>query len=146
MWIALIIIIVSLITLLVIRSDKYLRTYFNDKLYIIGIQLGNIIYTPVADIYLNQFKFDIILSAKYRDNLYVYKILNRECSKIALTYPSPVQTLVYYIDNKPQEHKYLEGSPFIVHRGELVLFEKKRKGLGFIRQEIGRSNKWPFIN
>jgi hypothetical protein len=145
MWLLLICLVVLIAIGYFIRSNKYLRTHFYDKLYSVGLQYGNHIYTLVSDVYQEECCVDLVILTKHHDHLHVYHVFNRKYSKISLVYPSPIQTLVYQIDNQPKEHLYMEGTPFRVNKGELILYQKKRKGLGFIREEIGRSKQWPFI-
>jgi hypothetical protein len=129
--------------ILIIRRNKFLRTYFQNSLYRIGIQIGTNIYTPVCDVQSDFCYFDIVFLKKHNATLHGYHIFQRKEFLISLKYIPIGHTLNYVIDSKVSEHLYFEGTPFHVHKGELILYQKKRKGLGFISVEINRSNKWP---
>lgn len=128
---------------ILIRKSKFLRIYFHSKLYRIGIQIGKHIYTPVCDIHSDFRYFDLVFLRKQHSHLDGYRIFHQECFRLTLQYIEAGQHLVYEIDGKHQDHLYLEGTPFQVTKGILILYQKKRKGLSFISEEIKRSNQWP---
>jgi len=144
MWIFTFLLITFFLTLVWIRQNKLLRIRFYNNLYSIGIQIKDHINTPVCDIYTEPRPFDIVLLIKHHEHLHGYRIFNKEYFKIKLEYVPVGYHLVYHINNEPAEHLYMEGTPFQLNKGTLVLSQKKRKGLSFISVEVGRSNQWPF--
>lgn len=136
----------SLLTMcmLLIRRNKFIRTYLHPWLYRFGLQLGSHIYTPVCDIYSNFRYFDIVLLMKYKGSLYMYRLFHHEQIQIPLKYIPVGHHLKYKINDEEHEHLYLEGTPFQLHKGELILYQRKARRLGFISIEVGRSDKWPF--
>lgn len=140
MWILLFL----LICAIQIRRNKVLRTSFYYILYILGLQIGRHIYTPVCDIYTDFRYFDIVFLGKHHGHVHGYRLFHREYFQIPLHYLPVDNNLVYQINEQPAEHLYLEGTPFHLNKGELILYQRKRRGLGFISEEIGRSPKWPF--
>ena len=134
----------SITLLTCIRKNKLLRTYFYDSLYCIGLQLGHNIYTPVCNVYSDYCYLDIVLLKKYGGELHGCRIFHQEYFCLPLQYVPVGYTLVYELDGKPEEHLYFEGTPFKVNEGTLVLYKKKRQRLGFISEEVARSDQWPF--
>lgn len=137
-----------LLSILLIRKNKFLRTYFHNSLFYIGLQLGWHIYTPVCDVCSRSaFRyFDIVLFDKYDGCIHGYRILHREYFCIPLKYIPVGYTLVYKVNGEVRDHLYLEGTPFQIDEGQLILYRKKRKGISFISEEVCRSNKWPIQN
>ena len=139
MWILL----VLFILLALIRQSQLLRTHLHASLYSIGLQFGKHIYTPVCNVYSDSRFFDIVLLGKHHGHIHGHRVFNREYFHIPLTYVPVGHHLVYEINGRKQDHFYLEGTPFRVHKGTLVLYQKKRRGMSFISEERGRSNEWP---
>ena len=129
--------------MMIIRKNNFLRIYLQSKLYFIGIQINNNIYTPVCDIYSDNSCFDIVYIKKHQSHICCYNILRNQSYKILLSYVPPNYRLEHRINDEVQQHIYLEGTPFNVTEGKLILFEKKRKGLGFIFQKHSESTSWP---
>lgn len=140
MWI----LIVLLLLLILIRQNKLLRTHLQNSLYSIGIQFGTHIYTPVCDVYSDSRYFDIVLLGKHHAHLHGYRVFHQQYFELPLKYVPVGHHLVHEIDGNSREHLYLDGTPFRVHTGQLVLYRKKRRGLGFISEVCERSNQWPF--
>ena len=110
------------ISIVCIRKNKFIRNRLRDKLYYIGIQIGNNIYTPVCDIHTEFKYFDMIVMVKEKNNIHGYRIFNREYFNISLKYIPVGHHLVYKHNNKNKEHLYLEGTPFKINKGELILY------------------------
>lgn len=142
MWILLLLLIFPLI-----RYNKLLRIYFQSSLYKIGIQLGNNIYTPVCDVHSEFRWFDIVLIKKNPSHVHIHRILHGEEFHLPLSYVPVGKTLLYKINGVPSEHMYLEGTPFILSKGELTLYRRENSGrMGSFRTvEIARSIQWPII-
>lgn len=132
---------------LIIRYNKLLRIYFQSSLYKIGLQIGNNIYTPVCDVHSDFRWFDIVLIKKAPEYLHIHRILHREKHYIPLFYVPVGKNLVYKIDDEISEHLYLEGTPFTVSKGELILYKRENVGrMGFTKYvEIAKSNQWPIV-
>lgn len=142
MWI-LISLLVAIFTLF-IRQNKLLRAYFHSWLYRVGLQLGTHIYTPVCDIHSEFRYFDIVLLKKCNGHLHLNRILHQESLEIPLKYVPVGHHLTYEVDGKVKEHLYLEGTPFKISEGTLILYQRKFKRLGSILEEHSRSDRWPF--
>lgn len=136
-------IIFIILILLIIRKNRFLRTYLYSYLYSYGIQIGDHIYTPVCDVYSNYNYYDIVILGKNKGYLHGYYILHNKYFKIELTYIPVGHNLVHQIDNTNKEYMYMEGTPFTVRNGTLILYKKKRRGFGTYSEEISRTNKWP---
>jgi hypothetical protein len=98
----------------------------------------------VCDIYSEHRHFDIILLKKYNTHIQGYRVFNRESFQIPLKYVPIGHKLVYEVDGEEKEHLHFEGTPFEVFDGNLVLYQRKPKRLGFILEEHSRSTRWPF--
>lgn len=142
MWIILLI----LLALIVIRYNKLLRLYFESSLYKIGVQIGNTIYTPVCDVHSEFRWFDFVLIKKNPSHVHIHRVLHREKFHIPLSYIPVGKTLLYKVNGVPSEHMYLEGTPFTLSKGELILYNKeKARMMGWKNVEIARSTQWPII-
>lgn len=142
MW-SLVGLILLVILFVYIRRSKLLRTYFYSKLYRIGIQYGKHIYTPVCDIYTDFYGLDFVFLRLKHKCLWGYRFLHGECFRIPLTYVDVGHHLKYVHDGEEVDHMYMEGTPFSVEKGHLILYQRKRKGLSYISEEIKRSQQWP---
>lgn len=133
---------ILLLVLVCIRKSAYLRLLLRDKLYYVGIQLGHTIYTAVGDVYQETPRYDIVLL--WRTKVWhAYRLFSHEYVTMPVCHPSPMQTLQYLVDGKPRELMYLEGTPFRVRTGELVLYQRKRRGLCFVKEQVARGDRWP---
>ena len=119
----------------------YLR--YTQKL-IFGLQIKHHIYGPAHNLYQESpFWFDLVLIGEYQGRIHLYRLIHSEYSIIRLTHVPVMHKLIYVEDGKEKEHSYFPGSPFTVRKGDLILSERKRKGLGFSLQEVARSKSWP---
>jgi hypothetical protein len=141
MWI---VIFLLLTIILGIRNNKLLRTYFQSYLYRLGLQFGTHIYTLVGDVYSDFRYFDIVFLKKHKENLHGFRLFNQEDFCILMKYVPVGHHLIYKVNDKVKEHLYLDGTPFEIDEGELILYRKVPKRFGYISEEHSRSNKWPF--
>ena len=139
MWILLGLILLPIVISVCIRNHSLARIQLHSYLYKIGIQWGNHVYTPVCDI-CTDFRFpDLVLLGVHHEHLHIYRIFQREHVHIPLVYVQPGYHLEY---KGPESIMYMEGTPFRVKKGELVLYKRQRKGMAFMLQEVQRSTQW----
>jgi len=120
----------------------YLRLYKpTERLNLIGIQIRDHIYGPIYDLQQDSnWWFDIVLIRRKNNELHLNRLIHSDHSIIHLT-PVPVgHRLICY---EERSHSYYPGSPFRLKSGQLILYERERKGFGFIQKEVTRSESWP---
>lgn len=130
--------------LMVVRSSSLLSNFFESSLNTIGLQLGDQIYTPVSRIQCPAGdSLDLVLLGHRPGRIHGYRILHHHYFELPLHYVPIGHTLIYLDRGEEKPVPYLTGSPFQLDRGELILRRKRRKGLGFVEEEVARGTTWP---
>lgn len=126
-----------------IRCNKLLQNTLEDW-NVVGIQIRDHIYAPIHDLHQDSpWWFDLVLIGKHQNHLHLYRVFHQEYSTVSLTYVPVMHKLAYVDEDQEKEHSYYPGSPFRVRKGDLVLYKRKKKGLGFSLEEVARSKSWP---
>lgn len=116
------------------------------KIKFIGIQVFDHIYKFNSVIqYPGGSNIDIILIYKHFNQLNCYSLFGRKSFIIPLAFVGVGFHLKYIVDEKEKKIPFEEGTPFKIDKGVLVLYKVKRKGLGFIKEEVKRSQSWPML-
>ena len=121
-----------------VRKSKLLE---NSPL---GIQIGRTIYTLAGDIITDRMRLDLVYLKRTGGCISFQTALTRNSFSIPLMYPEPGCSLVYMVNGTSHDLPYMEGTPFTVNKGELILYEKVKRGLTYMSVEVGRSTSWPF--
>lgn len=115
-----------------------------------GIQFHKNIYTINGMIYLfqeNLFPYNIILFENNPDHVLLYWSLFKINSlpiKIDKTYIEPGYSLIYKVDgNQIPISNYIDGVPYRVDKGELILRKRIPKSLGIRYTNIAIGTEWP---
>lgn len=121
-------------------------TFIITKIKFIGIQVFDHIYKFNSVIqYPKGSGIDIIIIYKHYNELNCYSLLSGRSFVIPLTFVEVGFHLKYIVDGEEKKIPFEEGTPFQISKGHLVLYKIKRKGLGFIKEEVKRSQSWPMI-
>lgn len=127
-----------------VRYLPVLRTYFKDSLNFVGIMVGTHIYTPVSTIqHTSRHWVDFVLLGKHHNHIHVYSLFYGNYFTIQLHHIPVGHKLVYLHGDKKINPPYMEGTPFTVKDGHLVLYKRKRKRFGFNLEKVKESQTWP---
>lgn len=131
--------------LIMVRSSPLFRTLFGPRLNSVGLQVGDYIHTPVSLIHHPMESwFDLVLIGHQQNRLHGYRILHQDYFEIYLHHVPVGHKLIYLHQGQQQDIPYLTGTPFSLAEGELILYRKRRRGLGFVHEEVARGTRWPF--
>lgn len=126
------------------RYSAYLSTYFYDVLNHVGIMVNNHIYTPVTVIQHNSAHWiDLVILGKHQHHVHVYSLIYGDYFTIQLHHVPVGHKLVHLHQEQKKAPPYMSGTPFKINEGELILYKRKRRGLGFITEKVNQAQEWP---
>lgn len=131
------------VVVVAIKKVKIARIFFHRYLSSWGVQIGNHIHTPVSTIYSYDKTLDIVHIIKSNSFIKIKYMISSKCLTIPLKYVPPNHKLIYSVNGENKDIPYEDGTPFSVFDGELILYRKERKSLGYIMEEICKSKSWP---
>jgi len=135
-----------ILLLFLLYRVKFIRLYLNPKFNWIGLHCFWTIYTFGSKIQTDKFAlFSPVLIRRFCNRLEVVHFLSPwHKIEIPLYFTEPGFCLKYLLNDRILEVPFEEGTPFRLNRGELVLYKRVRRGLGFVMKEVARSKEWPF--
>jgi hypothetical protein len=134
---------ITCILLVFIRITP-LHNYCFDHLNCIGLQLGNHIYTPVTTIqHPTENWIDLIFLRTHQKHLHGYSFFHHQYFAIEMHHVPVGHKLIYHYNNQNHDLPYMKGTPFRVKNGQLILYKRRRKGIGFILEKVAKSTSWP---
>jgi len=133
----------------IIIAGSVLFIYFLIKIYLknrfnfIGIRIGNKIHTFTFQIYSPGILFDIVFMRRKSNVIILYKLFQCKREHVQLTLIPVGHRLIHKIKDRQHSISYEPGTPFSVTEGELFLQRRKRKGMGFVFENIKNGKSWP---
>lgn len=131
---------------------QLVRTTIFNCIESIGIKINGIVYTLKGPFYLDEdsSRYNLIYFDNSLSHLTICWSLFKLKSSLPLiinkTFIAPGHILVHEIDEKTIPLKWIEGTPFKIQKGKLILKKRIIKSIEIKYIEINTGDTWPILN